>query len=400
MKAAASGSAPPSAPLARPAPHEIDRRRFLLTAGGAAAFVALRPTLAVAKKLGATPAGLQPWSLPDDLPGNPVDAARALIGSAVLAPSDWNAQPWRFEVEDRLIRIVADGKRALPITDPARCGMMIGLGAALENLLIAARAWGQRPTVNYLPHDGAGGVVAEVTWTGGGERRDRELFVAVPDRRTTRRDFDERGIFPQNRTALLAEAMEGLQFHWIDDPDRIRTVGDITFEATRQQVSDDRSQSEHWAWMRFDNTARKRGDGVPVDSMELAGPASWFASRYFRPGSFFQHFGAEYAAKQARGQVRSSGALVLVTATRRDEAQCLLCGQSYERMALKATRLGIANQILSAPVEVESLRRDLRRAFASGTGQEPLLLVRLGHAKAPGATPRRAVSVVATFRNT
>src|SRR5678816_2058931 len=133
MKAAARGPQPPSAPLARPAPHDIDRRRFLLTAGGAAAFVVLRPTLAMAKKLGATPAGLQPWSLPDDLPGNPVDAARALIGSAVLAPSDWNAQPWRFEVEGNLIRIVADSHRALPVTDPSRHGMMVGLGAALEN---------------------------------------------------------------------------------------------------------------------------------------------------------------------------------------------------------------------------------------------------------------------------
>src|SRR5262249_55020066 len=157
-------------------------------------------------------------------------------------------------------------------------------------------------------------------------------------------------VFPQNRTALLAEAMEGLEFHWIDDVDRIRSVADVAFEATRQQVSDDRTQSERFAWMRFDNEAKKRGDGVPVDALELSGAASWFAGRYFKPGSFFQHFGAEYAAKQARGQVRSSGALLLVTAPRRDETQCLLCGQSYERMALKATRLGIANQILSAPV--------------------------------------------------
>ena len=328
-----------------------------------------------------------------------MEAARALIGSAVLAPSDWNSQPWHFEVEDRLIRIVADPRRALPVTDPARSGMMIGLGAALENLLIAARAWGQRPTVSYLPHDGAGGVAAEVTWTGGDLRRDRELFAAIPDRRTSRHDFDDRGIFPQNRSSLLAEAMEGLEFDWLDDPDRIHTVADIAFEATRQQVSDDRTQAERFSWMRFDDDAKKRGDGVPVDAMELSGPAGWFAGHYFHPGSFFQRFGAEYAAKQARGQVRSSGALLLVTAPRRDEMQCLLCGQSYERVALKATRVGIANQILSAPIEVESTRFDLRRVFQSGAGREPLLLVRLGHAKPPDPTPRRSVSVVATFRN-
>jgi len=400
MNPAASGSPPPSGLDARPAPHDIDRRRFLLAAGGAAAYLALRPTLALAKKLPPSRPGLQPWSLPDGLPGNPVDAARALLGAAVLAPSDWNAQPWRFEVEGNLIRIVADSHRALPVTDPGRHGMMVGLGAALENLLIAARAWGQRPTVRYVPHDGAGGVVAEVSWMSGDTRRDRELFGAIPDRRTTRHDYDERGIFPQNRTALLAEAMEGLNFYWLDDSGRMRTVSDIAFEATRQQVSDDRAQAERFAWMRFDGNAKKRGDGVPVDALELSGPASWFAGRYFKPGSWFQHFGAEYAAKQARGQVRSSGALLLVAAPKRDETQCLLCGQSYERLALKATRLGIANQILSAPVAIEPLRHDLKRAFQVAAGEDPMLLVRLGHCRAPEATPRRGVSVVATFRNT
>lgn len=387
-------------PIVRPAPTNIDRRRFLLTAGGAAAYLALRPTLAAAKRLPDSRPGLQPWALPDELPGNPVDAARALIGSAVLAPSDWNTQPWRFEVEGNLIRIVADPHRTLPVTDPARRGMMIGLGASLENLLIAARAWGQRPTVNYVPHEGAGGVVAEVSWIGGESRRDRDLFAAIPQRRTTRHDYDDRGIFPQNRSTLLAESMDGLQLYWLDDPDRIREVGDIAYQATHAQVSDARSQTEQFAWMRFDNDAEKRGDGVPVEALELSGPASWLAGRYFRPGSFFQRFGAEYAAKQARGQVRSSGALLLVTSTRHDDTQCLLAGQSYERMALKATRLGIANQILSAPVETEPYRHDLRRVFASGGGEEPLLLVRLGHARAPRPTPRRAVSVVATFRNT
>jgi len=400
MKPATGGMKPRLGPIARPAPHDIDRRRFLLAAGGAAIFVTLGPALAAAKKLPDSRPGLQPWILPDELPANPVEAARALIGAAVLAPSEWNSQPWRFEVEGNLIRVVADSRRALPITDPDRRGLMIGLGAALENMLIAARAWGQRPTVHYLPHDGARGVVAEVSWMGGEPRRDRALFAAIPERRTNRRDFDERGIFPQNRSLLMAEAMEGLQFHWLDDPDGIRTVADLAYEATRDQVGDARAQGEQFAWMRFDGDEKKRGDGVPVEALELSGPAGWLAGRYFRPGSWFQRFGTEYAAKQARNQVKSSGALLLVAAPKQDETQCLLCGQSYERLALKATHLGIANQILSAPIEVARLRPDLRRAFRAAANEEPLLLVRLGHAKRPDPAPRRGVSVVATFRNT
>jgi hypothetical protein len=41
--------------------------------------------------------------------------------------------------------------------------MMVSLGAALENLLIAARAWGLRATVDY-EKPGSLGTVARVDW--------------------------------------------------------------------------------------------------------------------------------------------------------------------------------------------------------------------------------------------
>jgi hypothetical protein len=393
MRTVSGGSPPPGS-------FTLDRRRFLVLAGAAAAYVALRPGESWARKAAKPNPVLQSWSLPDEIPANSVDAARALIGAAVLAPSDWNAQPWRFEVEGNTIRLVADARRALPVTDPARKGMMVGLGAALENLLIAARTWGQRTTVTYLPHDGANGVVAEVSWAPGETRHDRTLFGAIPERRSSRHDFDHRGIFPQNRTQLMAETMEGLGLYWLDDPDKIEDLGDLTYEATREQISNPKAQAEHYSWMRFDGEAEKRGDGVPVDAMELSGPARWFAGRYFDPSSWFMRWGSEYSAKQARGQVKSSGALLLMTTAKPEEMQWLMCGQSYERIALKASNLGIAQQILSAPTELEHYRAGLRTSFGVPVAEQPLLLVRLGHCSKPDATPRRAVSLVATFRNT
>jgi nitroreductase len=377
----------------------LDRRRFIVLLGAAAAYAAMGPRLASARRDDRGAGYLQPWTLPDDLPASPVDAARALIGAAVLAPSDWNTQPWRFEVDGSTIRIVADAKRALPVTDPDRRGMMVSLGAALENLLVAARAYGLRPAVSYLPHGGAAGVVAEVAWTNGEPRRDRALFAAIPDRRTNRRDYDGRAIFAQNRAQLAAQVPEGLFLHWLDDRDALRAVSDVVYEATHAQVMDARAEAERFAWMRFDDDARRRGDGIPSSALELAGPANWFAGRYFDPDSWFLRFGAEFAAKQARGQVRSAGAVALLAASRHDDAQWLMGGQAYERFALKATQLGIALQPLSAPISVERRRPDLLRVFRA-TGEEPLMLVRLGHARRPGPLPRRGVTVVASFRNT
>jgi hypothetical protein len=377
----------------------MDRRRFLVAAAGAAAYVTLRPHLGWARRRARTWAHLQPWTLPDD-PAPGLDRTRALIGAAILAPSQWNTQPWRFEVEGASVRLVADVSRALPVTDPARRGMMVSLGAALENLLVAARAWGLRPAVDYLPWDGAHGVVAQVSWAEGEAPRDRPMAAAITRRRTNRRDYDGRAITLQDGAQLMAQAPDGCAVHWIDDRAAIRAVADIAFEAERAQVGDRRAQAERFAWMRLDgDEARGRGDGVTLDALEFGGPAHWFAGRYFNPRSRFLGLGADSAGKKAREQVRSSGALALLTTTRRGEASWLMGGQMLARFALKATSIGIAHQPFAAPVEIERTRGELLRRFGA-TGEDPLLLVRLGHAKPPDPSLRRAVALVTSFRNT
>ncbi len=379
----------------------IDRRRFLALTGAAAAYVALQPHAAWAKRFDVATSSLQPWSLPAQAGGAPADVARALIGAAVLAPSHWNTQPWRFESEQNVIRIVADTQRELATLDPDRRDLALSLGAALENLLIAARAYGLRPSVTYLPGGGVNGVVAEVTWTPGETPRDRTLFGAIPERRTNRREYDGRGIYLQNRAQLTAQIPDEFRLNWLDDRDGMRHVADLAFEAVKTQVLDPRAGAERYAWTRFDGgDARRRGDGITVDSLELGGLAHWLAGRYFNPESWLLRFGAENAAKQARAQVRSAGALALLTGTRAGGlAQRLAAGQAYERLALTATALGIAQQPISEPLSSESMRADLARRFGAAGG-EPLMLVRLGHAKPPDPSLRRGVTMVSSFRRT
>jgi hypothetical protein len=154
------------------------------------------------------------------------------------------------------------------------------------------------------------------------------------------------------------------------------------------------------AWTRFgDDDARARGDGVTIDDMEMNGPARWMA-RSLRPGSRLLGFVAGSAAKQAREQMRSAGALALLSAPRDAEASALLmAGQTYERFALRATHLGIAHQPICAPIERARFRGELARAFGV-LDERPLMLLRLGHANRPRPSMRRAVALVASFRNT
>lgn len=379
----------------------MDRRRFLLLAGGAAALATLRPHLVWARRAAALSSGpplLQPWTLADDPPANAADLIPALVGAAVLAPSEWNSQPWRFESANGGLRLLADPRRSLPALDPSGRGMMISLGAALENLLVTARAWGLQPAVHYFPIEGQRGVVADVSWTAGAPRRDRALFSVIPQRRTNRRGFDGRGIFAENRAQLLAQAPEGVHLHWMEDRDAMRDLADLVHDAVHAQVTDARTQEEQYGWMRLGDDARRRGDGVPLDALELGTLSRFMARRYYNPRSWFVRFGADGLAKQAREGVRSAGAVALFSAPQKSDLTSVMAGQMFERFALKATQLGIANQAISAPIEVDRFRAPLLRRFGA-QGEEALLLVRLGHAKRPDPTPRRSAWVVSSFHN-
>jgi len=378
----------------------LPRRQFLTVVAGAAEYDVLRPGESLAKKLARPLPPLQPWSLPADPPSDPHALARALAGAAVLAPSQWNTQPWKLEFNGSSVRLLADGGRAMPINDPEGCGLMMSLGAALENVLVALRAYGYRPSVTYFPNGEKSPVVATVSWSHGDSRRDRDLFAAIPARRTNRRSYDGRGLFMQSRAALSALVPGELKLYWLDDRKGIRGVGDLAYDATRDRVLDGRAEAECYTWTRFgDDEARERADGVTVDDLEMNGPARWLAGRSLRPGSMFLGFGAGSAAKQAREQVRSVGALALLTTPRDGEAARLTAGQTYERFALRATHLGIAHHPLQAPIERTRHRAELLRLFGA-IDERPLMLLRLGHANRPQPSMRRGVALVASFRNT
>ena len=386
----------------------LDRRRFLILAGGAAAYALLRPPLAWARHLDAAAVPLQPWRLPEALPAAPLEAARALIGAAVLAPSYLNSQPWRFEVDGGEIRLLLDPARTLPVSDPDQRLARLSLGAALENLLVAARAWGQQPAVRYLPWGAAakpGGaqVVASVGWQPAERPRDRLLFESLADRRTNPRHYDGRAVTMPNRALLLAQATDDVHVHWLEDRDDLQALADLVHDAVLARMDDARGESERLAWVRFGGgEEERRGDGVTPEHLGLAGPARWFAGRVLPPGSRFHGWGEESFAKNLRDAVRSAGAAVLFATPRAaagggGDAAPVLAGQAYERFAILATSLGIAQQPLSAPIESERHRALLARRFGAAN-EEPMLLVRVGHADPPDPTPRRAVALVSTYR--
>jgi len=301
------------------------------------------------------------------------------------------------------LRLVLDTTRTLPLDDPDQRFAQMSLGAALENMLVAARAWGQQPTVRYLPwgatpRPGASRVAATVSWAPGEAARDGALFNAFPARRSNPHAYDGRAIPAEHRNRLLAQVGEEVRVHWLEDRSDLRAVGELVHDAVELVQSDRRAQGERLRWLRdSEREAREHGDGMTAEQLGLGGPARWWAGRSLQPTSRFYGWGAASLAKDVRDLVRGSGALALLTLPARSPAGWIVGGQAYERFALRATSFGVAQHPLSAPIQSERHRALIARRFQA-EGEEPLLLVRLGHADAPHATPRRGVALVSTDR--
>ena len=136
---------------------------------------------------------------------------------ALLAPSPHNSQPWLVELAGNDgIRIRLDPSRLFPAVDPDARQMLIGLGAFLELIALAAGVQGSVAEVALLADEDSEASLASVRLGSGGAPD--PLFVALPHRRSTKLAYDlEKPITPMHAQALAAAAGAGVRIGFATD---------------------------------------------------------------------------------------------------------------------------------------------------------------------------------------
>ena len=88
-----------------------------------------------------------------------------MVAAAILAANPHNSQSWMFSVTATSVDVFADLGRRTGALDPFGREQMIGLGCAVENLVLAAGARGYTATVALMPEAIDPTHVASVTLT-------------------------------------------------------------------------------------------------------------------------------------------------------------------------------------------------------------------------------------------
>jgi len=308
--------------------------------------------------------------------------ATTLIGAAVRAPSSHNTQPWVFRVRGSCIDLLADRTRALPVNDPDDRELTISCACALFNLRVAAAHAQLACTRKAAPDPADPDCLAtlELAPATAPDTPLATLFDAVALRRTYRRTFADRPIAPGVVDALAqAATREGAWLHFLDSNARRQQAAELVAEGDEDQWADPAWRRELAAWMH----PRRRGDGLALPGLTL--PIAQAVVRTFDMG---------YGVAARDIQLADASPVLAVLGTPGDtRADWIAAGQALQRLLLTATLHGLQASYLNQPIQMASLRTQLRQVTGR-TGFAQLLL-RLGYAEGEvPATPRRPLQEV------
>jgi hypothetical protein len=328
-----------------------------------------------------------------------------LVAAALLAPSPHNAQAWVFHLAgDQQVDLYADKSRSIGAVDPFDRELHVGLGAALENLVLAARADGRQPHLTLLPQGAFASHVARVDLTLG-QRQPTALYNAIADRHTNRYAYQDRTI-PKaalSHISGLAAGLPDTSIMWVTSPSDRAALGQELVAATEAIANDHEQSVSDYAWFcqSWDAIQTKR-DGITVDASGLSDLVA--AAAKILPAQSREATDDAWITATRDTHTKTAAAYGIVAVRdATDNAQRISGGRLLERAHLWTAANGLAFQHMNQLTERADRERQLGitptfgDALAGLTGSEwqALVTFRLGYpTQTAHLSPRRPVAWV------
>ena len=350
-----------------------------------------------------------PWGLWNDpsFRGTPL----ALVAAAVLAANPHDTQPWLFRISEDAIEVLADLSRNLGAMDAFAREMHLGLGCAIENMLVAAGPNGYDAEVAAVE-----GSLANFT-----ERRSPvaaasvhlkkrapsapdDFYGAIALRHTNRYAYERSKAVPANWREFVRRTGDDQDARVIlfDDGEDRRAFDAAVVDAT-QAIIDDKTMiadSDHWFRSSRAEIEAHR-DGPTLDAAGL----SFFALTYARLFSVSPETSHAAWLNQTRDVQLASAPLtgLIAVSDRYDRRATLAAGRVWQRLHLSATVRGFAMQPVNQPIEMIDRERQTgqgdqwakRIARLTGDEWQATFSFRAGFASRPAPpSPRRRLKDV------
>jgi hypothetical protein len=329
-----------------------------------------------------------------------------LVGAAILAPSPHNAQGWLFRVGSGRVDLYADRARWTGATDPFRREQYVGLGAALENLVLAAEAGGYTPHVRLLA-DGSGSSHVARIELARSTPRPSALYAQIPKRHTNRypyvRGKDVPAAALNTMAGLADQAIADARLLWFTGTGKLGHIGELFVQATEALIADPDQSASDFAWFRqsWDEIQHQR-DGITLDAAGLSDLVAALG-KLLPAQSRTATDDAWLTATRDRHTKTAAGYGVVAVRDAQSDVQRLQGGRLLERTHLWASGNGLALHHMNQLTERADREIQLGLAPRFGdalrellpSGWQALSTFRIGYpTHTPHESPRRPVEAV------
>ncbi len=329
------------------------------------------------------------------------------------APSGENCQPWHFVVRGDAVEV-----RLLPERDQSayswgQRASYFAVGAAIENMLIAATAEGYRTTIAYFPELSDEWHVADIRFIKDANIVPDPLATQVMNRTTNRKPYAKDALSADERAALFLAAKQSNGHLFLAEEraavDRLGRIGAINEEVMLANHFLHEFFFDHVSWTQEEDERKKVG--FYIKTLELPPPAEAMF-KVFRHWSIMRVLSAIGFNRVVAGinakQNAAASAIGAITVAGTDPLDFVQAGRATERVWVTATSVGLSFQPLSgilffklkidagedaifspgARELITGACQEIAQIFK--TGGEPIAFVfRLGHGGQPTARAAR-----------
>jgi hypothetical protein len=307
---------------------------------------------------------------------------------ASLAPSGHNTQPWTVRIlEPKHWVIGSDKKRWLPAVDPENRELFLGIGAFIENLVIAAGTFGYEVDIQIIAKNALDSNIADI-------RLKRGKTVDLPlekirKRRTIRSGYTDQEIKAEDlkyitkheaKSCMAPNVPTPHSFYFPNNSPKGKYLQEGVIEANRTQAFRDPAQEELANWIRWSNKeAKQYRNGLTPESMEIKGFAGLYVRNFYNRESVLKKSFREQTVDITSKQVKTCGGWLVVTSADSKIPTLVEYGRIFENMLLKIREKMIAIHPMTQMLEEEAWKN--RVAKELGITGEVQCILRIGYLK-------------------
>lgn len=272
---------------------------------------------------------------------------KAILETAISAPSGDNCQPWQFAINGKHLNIFNLPERDISLFNFRQRASLVAHGALIENILIASSALGFHAGLKTFPDKSNPNHIATIELNEA-EPVDEPLYPYIKQRATNRKPYKDMPLSLEQRDKILhmAADLNSTAVRLTKTPlekneiaDAISINDSIAFENRHIH----KFLFDHIRWT--EREALQTGDGLYVRTLELpAGQLMGFKLlKNWQIVRVLNKLGIPgIIARNAKTLCRSASAIGVITANSDSDISYLSCGRLVQRVWLEAARIGLS----------------------------------------------------------